>query len=145
MRTFSQAVVWQVFLGHRISRILIIDDDLALLAGLAEMPSLRLWRVEIATCHQSAFAVSMAQQGQYDVILCDCWMPHMNGLDLLPLLRRTAPQASILMMSGAVTEAVRDAAFSHGAKLFLSKPFDREEVTMTIKQVLKEHHASEDR
>jgi CheY-like chemotaxis protein len=79
--------------GMAPSRILLVDDDAALLEGLAEMLTIRLQPVHVDTCHGSRLAVKMVQQGQYDVILCDVWMPVMNGLELLPRLRKTAPEA----------------------------------------------------
>ena len=60
-------------------RILLIDDDTALLASLAEMLTIRLQPSHIETCDGSTFALRMVQQGQYDVILCDVWMPGING------------------------------------------------------------------
>jgi DNA-binding NtrC family response regulator len=120
--------------------ILLIDDDAALLAGLAEMLTIRLEPVHVETCPRSAFAVRMVQQGRYDVILCDVWMPEINGLDLLPRLREAAPNAPILMMSAALSPSVRNRAFADGATGFLSKPFDRDALTMEIKQILENHY-----
>jgi DNA-binding NtrC family response regulator len=125
--------------------ILLIDDDAALLAGLAEMLTIRLEPVHVETCLRSAFAVRMVQQGRYDVILCDVWMPEINGLDLLPRLREAAPDASILMMSAALSASVRNRAFADGATGFLSKPFDRDALTMEIKQILENHHLTKKR
>src|SRR3569832_2000698 len=86
--------------GIALSRMLLIDDDPALLDGLAEMVSIRLQPVQVDLCRNPEFAVMMVQRGQHDVILCDVSMPTINGLDLLPRLRKAAPAASILLMSG---------------------------------------------
>jgi CheY-like chemotaxis protein len=60
------------------SRILLIDDDPALLEGLAQMVRIRLQPVHVDTCYGSALAVRMVQRGHYDVILCDVCMPQTN-------------------------------------------------------------------
>lgn len=133
----------ELLMRKQVSRILIIDDDQALLTGLTEMLQLCLWRAEIETCSHPASAVSIAQDGNYDLILCDCWMPETSGLDLLPRLRQAAPHASILMMSGAVNDAVQKTALSRGARQVLAKPFDRQSLTSLLKQALKDHHATE--
>jgi DNA-binding NtrC family response regulator len=127
------------------SRILLIDDDTALLAGLTEMLTIRLQPVHVETCPGSALAVRMVQLGRYDIILCDVWMPKINGLDLLPKLREAAPEASILMMSAALSPSVRNRAFADGATGFLPKPFDRDALTMELKQILKNHHLTKRR
>lgn len=71
--------------------------------------------------------------------LCDVSMPTMNGLELLPSLRRAAPAASILMMSAVGDRSVRNRALAGGATGFVAKPFDRETLTMTLKQALQHH------
>lgn len=123
--------------AERWSGILLIDDDTALLAGLAEMLRLRLWRVRIDTCDHPTKAVTLVQQGNYDLILCDVHMPQITGIVLLPELRQAAPDASIVMMSGVVDDSLRSAAFAYGATMWVAKPFDRQALTITLKQVLK--------
>jgi CheY-like chemotaxis protein len=120
-------------------RILLIDDDAALLEGLAEMLRIRLQSVHVDLCHGSAFAVRMLQHGQYDVILCDVNMPNTNGLELLPRLRKANADASILMMSATLDYSISNRALADGATGFVSKPFDRDALTMTLKQALKRH------
>jgi CheY-like chemotaxis protein len=138
MNTFTVSTV-SLHGGIAPSRILVVDDDAALLEGLAEMLRIRLQPVHVDTCHGSRLAVKMVQQGQYDVILCDVWMPIMNGLELLPRLREAAPEASILMMSAVVDRSVRSKVLADGATGFVVKPFDRDALTMTLKQALTHH------
>jgi diguanylate cyclase len=125
------------------SRILLIDDDPALLEGLAEMLRIRLQPVHVDTCPGSAFAVWMVQQGHYDVILCDVCMPQTNGLELLPRLRAVDGGASILMMSATLDRNIQNRALAEGAIGFVVKPFDRDALTLALKQALKRHHLSE--
>lgn len=61
------------------TRILIIDDDPALLIGLADMLRLRLWRIEVDTCDNPAYAVDMVKSTPVDLILCDVCMPRITG------------------------------------------------------------------
>jgi DNA-binding NtrC family response regulator len=125
-------------MNQHTARILIIDDDPALLASLAEMLTIRLWRIEVDTCNQPTSAVALATARAYNLILCDCWMPDINGLDLLPRLRETDPRTAILMMSGSLNDVVRQTALACGATDVLAKPFDRENVTLTLKAALKD-------
>lgn len=127
-------------MSNHISRILIIDDDPALLMGLADMLRQRLWRIDVETRSEAAFAIPMAQSGHYDLILCDCWMPQTNGLELLPRLREVTPATAIVMMTGTLNDTVRHTALSCRATKVLAKPFDRQSITITLKQLLKDHH-----
>lgn len=124
------------------SRILLIDDDPALLEGLAEMLRIRLQPVHVDTCPGPAFAVWTVQQGHYDVILCDLCMPETNGLELLPRLRAIDGDVSILMMSATLDRNIQNRALADGATGFVVKPFDRDALTMTLKQALKHHRLS---
>jgi CheY-like chemotaxis protein len=118
------------------SRILIIDDDPALLEALAEMLTIRLGSVHVETCRHPALAVGMVRQRRYDLILCDVSMPDINGLALLPLLRDSAPDAAIVMMSAVADKGVQDKACLDRATAFLTKPFDRDRLTATLKHLL---------
>ncbi|MDQ6733279.1 MAG: response regulator [Nitrospirota bacterium] len=100
------------------------------------MLTIRLGHVHVDTCSNPASARDMAQRGEYDLILCDVSMPHINGLTLLPWLRHSAPHATIVMMSGVADEGVQEKAFMYGATTFLAKPFDRDSLTLTLKQLL---------
>ena len=116
--------------------ILIIDDDEALLAGLADMLKIRLQDVQIDTCCDPVLAVGMARQHDYDLILCDVCMPVISGLELLPKLRYERPNVAIIAMSGVADQPLNDAALSYGATAFLAKPFEREVLTTVIKAAL---------
>lgn len=118
------------------SRILLIDDDKALLEGLAGMLTIRFKGIHVDTCSNPMAAQAVVQSGQYDLILCDVSMPGMNGLALLPHLRYSAPHASIVMMSAVADEGVREYAYSCGATTFIAKPFNREVLTMTLQLLL---------
>jgi DNA-binding NarL/FixJ family response regulator len=121
-------------------RILLIDDDPALLSGLAETLRLRLGTELVHTCPNPMSAPAMVQRAQYDLILCDVWMPQMNGLTLLPQLRQLAPRTPILMMSGVADEGIKTTALGYGATQFLAKPFDRQSLAATLKQVMTGDH-----
>lgn len=125
----------------RTTRILIIDDDAALLVGLADMLRLRLWRIEVDTCEDPAHAVEMVKSAAFDLILCDVCMPCITGLELLPALREAAPSACIVMMSGDPWDkTVQARAATHGVTTFLPKPFDRQAVTTGLKALLNQYH-----
>jgi CheY-like chemotaxis protein len=136
LRYFTSAVCTYVKLSRLALTILIIDDDEALLAGLADMLKIRLQDVQVDTCGDPVLAVGMARQHDYDLILCDVCMPGISGLDLLPQLRYERPNVAIIAMSGVADKPLSDAALLYGATAFLAKPFEREILTTVIKATL---------
>lgn len=124
------------------AKILIIDDDPALLEGLADMLNIRVEGVQVDTCSDPTFAVGMVRQQDYDLIFCDLCMPGISGLELLPRLRYEAPNAGVIAMSGAADTSVINTAVLYGATDFLAKPFGREVLTMMVKAALHQHSNS---
>jgi DNA-binding NtrC family response regulator len=119
-------------------RLLIIDDDSALLESLAGMLTIRLGRVHVETCSHPGFARSMVRRDGYEIILCDVSMPDIDGLALLPALRDSAPDAAIVMMSAVANPDVQKNALLNGATAFVTKPFDREMLTVTLQHLLED-------
>lgn len=73
------------------ARILIIDDDAALLTALADTLKLRLEHTVIDTANSGVDGFAQAESNRYNIILCDISMPDLNGLALLPRLKRSPP------------------------------------------------------
>jgi CheY-like chemotaxis protein len=68
-----------------------------------------------------------------DVILVDIFMPAMDGLELIPHLRKTRPASKILAISGASSEwNYLDAAKYLGANDTLMKPFSLQELLEAV-------------
>jgi two-component system response regulator AtoC len=111
-------------------RILIIDDEEGLRTSLSLLLSDEGYRVTSA--EGPARALELVRANSFDVVLCDVRMPERSGLDLLPDLVREQPDATILMMSayGDVDQALE--AVRRGAYDYLAKPFQTEELLLTI-------------
>jgi CheY-like chemotaxis protein len=78
-------------------RILVVDDETAqreLLAGF-----LRKQGHAVLVAASGAEAVARLRAGQVDLVLSDCRMPGMSGLDLLRALRGINPEVPLLLMT----------------------------------------------
>jgi DNA-binding NarL/FixJ family response regulator len=102
-------------------RVLVVDDD----------PDYR-WLVRLALAPGSGFevvaeagdghqAVAEAKRAQPDLVLLDCTMPGADAFDILPELRKAAPDARIVLVSGHDIADLRAASRSVGAIGYLSK------------------------
>jgi DNA-binding NtrC family response regulator len=117
--------------------ILIIDDDTALLTALADTLKIRLEQIVIDTSNSGADGLARAKRNHCNIILCDVSMPDIDGLCLLPQLKKIAPNSAIIMMTGHGNESTRKTAASLGALELIHKPFDRHSLVGTLKQVLE--------
>lgn len=61
---------------------------------------------------------------QPDVITIDLSMPGVSGIEAIKILLQIDPDISIIVISGADLEEVREEVFDLGVKMFISKPFD---------------------
>jgi len=72
-----------------------------------------------------------------DVVLLDLVMRGMYGLDVLEKLRQLDPLAKVVVVSADVQTSSQQLVDQAGAKAFITKPFDREEIIGTLKAVLE--------
>src|SRR6185295_352597 len=111
-------------------RVLIVDDDEALLAALDLALSRRGFRVVTAREAGEAFG-RLEDSGQVDLIVLDVMMPGMDGVTLCRLLRdRTS--TPLLMLTARDAVADRIAGLEAGADDYLQKPFDLDELVARL-------------
>ena len=124
--------------AFRNARILIVDDEMNnvdILRRVLEREGFR--RIESTT--DSREAASMYVQCRPDLILLDLHMPHLDGLDVMGQLNEIAEASylPILILSGDLTPEARRDALSRGAKDFVAKPFQQDELLLRIKTLLE--------
>ena len=120
------------------ARILIIDDErqnVEVLRRLLERAGFN--RIQ-GTCDPRD-AAKLYVEFRPDLILLDLHMPHMDGLAVMDELNQIAEATylPILILTGDVTPAARREALSRGAKDFLHKPFNTDEVLLRMGTLLE--------
>ena len=120
------------------ARILIVDDESAnveLLRRLLERAGFQ----RIETTSDSREAAALYVQFRPDLILLDLHMPHLDGLAVMDQLNQIveASYLPILILTGDVAPEARREALSHGAKDFVNKPFQADEVLLRIRTLLE--------
>jgi DNA-binding NarL/FixJ family response regulator len=83
-------------------------------------------------------AISEAKRLQPDVILLDLSMPRRTGLDALPEIRRAAPAAQIIVLSGFAASTIEAEVLALGAARFIEKGADPDMITAAIHEVATE-------
>ena len=123
------------------ARILIVDDEPNNVEMLRRiLHRFGFTRVESTT--DSREAASLYVRHRPDLILLDLHMPHLDGLDVMAQLNQIAEATylPIIILSADVTPEARRDALSRGAKDFVSKPFQQDEIILRIKTLLQTRH-----
>src|SRR5213080_4491923 len=120
-------------------RVLIVDDDAALLQALPEALRLRMREVTVDTADSAAAALDRIAARDYDAIVTDIKMPGMDGLTLLAEIRGRRPDTPILMITGHGEDALAIQALRGGAYDFIPKPIDRDDFVAALYRAIRAH------
>lgn len=118
--------------------ILVADDEANIRRVLEAMLTKEGYTVLLAENGKRAFDVVSANA--IDVLISDLIMPDMTGVELLQKVKQVQPECSAIIVTayGTIKSAVE--AMRYGAFSYLTKPFEWEEVSQSVKGALA-HHA----
>jgi DNA-binding NtrC family response regulator len=125
----------------RSARLLLVDDDEAACRLLAEVLEREQYQVTRALSVPEAKA-RLDESGPFDAVLTDLRMPGASGLDLLRAVRERDPAAIVLVLTAFGDATTAGAAIRAGAHDFISKPYDIDEVRLTLSRALKRRSLS---
>jgi DNA-binding response OmpR family regulator len=116
-------------------RILIIEDDPAILRGLADNLRFEGYEVCTATDGETGYAAYTKQQP--NLIVLDLMLPRMSGLELCRKLRAEGVQIPILMLTAKGEESDRVIGLDLGADDYVTKPFSLRELLARVRALLR--------
>jgi DNA-binding response OmpR family regulator len=116
--------------------ILIIDDEPNLRRSLGLI--LQRAGYGITTAANAAEALHLLQAGAYDLAFLDIKLPDQNGIQLLPQIRQLYPEMPVLMITAHATLDTAIGAVRLGAKDYLLKPIDPEDILSRVESILNE-------
>jgi len=120
------------------AHILIVDDEPANVKLLEKLLTREGYR-HIQTTSDSREVESLCRRTRFDAILLDIRMPHLDGYAVMDLLKREFfhDYLPVLVLTAQTDRETRLQSLTHGAKDFLTKPFDQLEVLTRIKNLLE--------
>ena len=124
------------------ARVLIVDDDPALLQALPETLRLRAGGLAVDTCDSAAAALDRIATTDYDAIISDIKMPGMDGLALLAEVRALRPDTPTLLITGHGEHSLAVQALRGGAYDFIQKPIDREYFVASLNRAIRTRQLS---
>jgi len=113
-------------------KVLIVDDDPAVLELYRDLLSQLPSHPEIFTTTSGARALSMLKSESFRLLLCDLKMPTMDGLQVLSIVRRSFPELRTVVMTAVHNEEFRSRAYALGVDLFWLKPDTQQNMEMFL-------------
>jgi len=118
-----------------VSKVLVIEDDAAILRGLADNLIYEGYEVFTATNGEAGY--SLQRMKKPDLIILDLMLPRMSGLELCRKLRGEGVQTPIIMLTARSEESDRVLGLDLGADDYVTKPFSVRELMARIRALLR--------
>jgi CheY-like chemotaxis protein len=118
-------------------RILVIDDEEFMRQIIQEMLEMEGYVVETAANGRKGLQLYLKEP--HDLVVTDIFMPEMEGLETIRELHRRSPNVKVIAISGGGERGM--VSFLSHAKRFgalraLEKPFSREDLITTVRDLL---------
>jgi DNA-binding NtrC family response regulator len=116
--------------------IVIVDDEPDLL-DLLKLILTEKTDHKILTTSDPHQAIEWCKTYNADLLISDLRMPEMEGIELLKIIKKIDPNLPLILMTafGTIESAVE--AMRHKAFDYISKPFKKEQILMTVDKALK--------
>jgi DNA-binding response OmpR family regulator len=114
-------------------RVLLVDDDRSLNQLSEKLLSERGYQVDVALDGLSA--LEKLSTHSYDVAVLDNFMPKLTGIELLKEMRERNDSTKVIMVTAVNERQLTDESLRLGAVTILPKPFDFENLIVSINQV----------
>jgi signal transduction histidine kinase len=118
------------------STIMVVDDEEAIVVVLRQMLKTAGFLSVVGTTNASR-AREIFQEIQPDLVLLDLRLPDVDGYELLADLRGTEGSVPVIVLTADTTNEAKRRCLEAGASDFLTKPFDRVEVVLRIRNLLE--------
>jgi two-component system copper resistance phosphate regulon response regulator CusR len=118
-------------------RLLFAEDDKQLLTAISR--GLRESGYEVDQATAGGPALTMAQEGEYDVIILDVLLPGKSGIIVCKSIRESGNKVPILMLTALDAVEQRIAGLDAGADDYLTKPFDFGELLARLRALTRRH------
>jgi DNA-binding response OmpR family regulator len=116
-------------------KILVVEDEKALLEGIANILSEENYQVDTAL--NGYEGLQLAKQGIYDAIVLDIMLPEIDGFSIVKSLREESIRTPILLLTAKDSVGDRVKGLDLGADDYLIKPFAAPELLARIRVLLR--------
>lgn len=116
-------------------RILIVEDEQAMLMGLKDNLEFEGYEVDIAD--EGARGFEMISKNEHDLVLLDVMLPNMSGFDICKNARKNGVSTPIILLTAKGEEIDKVLGLELGADDYITKPFSLRELLARVKALLR--------
>ncbi|MFW5733958.1 MAG: response regulator transcription factor, partial [Oceanidesulfovibrio sp.] len=117
------------------TRILVVEDDMAILNGLLDLFVFHGYEAEGA--EEGQLGLERAIEGGFDLVLLDVMLPGMDGFSICEALRKRRPSQAVLMLTAKGSEEDVVRGLRTGADDYVTKPFAIGELLARVEALLR--------
>ena len=120
-------------------RILLVEDDPAIVEALSELLASEGYAVETVSTQRAAIAAvgDAAAHAPYSLVLLDVTLAEGNGLAVCSAIKQTAPALPVIFLTASDDEFTCVSGFELGADDYIAKPFRPRELMARIAAVIR--------
>ena len=118
-------------------KLLVCDDDISTIDVIqSQLDCAKLGISKIFRAYNGVMAKEIIDREEPDLILCDIEMPLSDGIDVLKYAYEKDPDIEFSFLTCYESFEYARIAIQYGATRYLTKPFDMEEVRITIQEMI---------
>jgi DNA-binding NtrC family response regulator len=117
-------------------QLLVVDDEPNMLRLLKTI-LMDKTGYEVTTTNNPLEVSKLLQERPYDLVVTDLKMPLVDGMDLIEIIKKIDPQLPVIIITAYGTLETAEEAVQKGAYDFITKPFRKETILITIKRALE--------
>ncbi len=117
-------------------RILVVDDEPNMLRLLQTILTGKTG-YEVVTTNNPLEVGKLLQEESFDLVITDLKMPLVDGMDLIDIIKKIDVHLPIIIITAYGTTETAEEAVTKGAYDFITKPFRKETILITIKRALE--------
>jgi len=123
-------------------RILIVDDEKVMIEVLTDL--LPEDKYDIDSASTGTEALSKLDSEKYNLLIQDIMLPDINGLDILKTVNKKYKNLPVIMMTAFSSVETAVKAMKMGAREYVTKPFNNDEVLLQVKRALEHQKLKQD-
>ena len=117
-------------------RILVVDDEPNMLRLLKTI-LIGKTGYEVITTNNPLEVSKLLQEDTFDLVISDLKMPLVDGMDLVDIIKKIDANLPLIIITAYGTSEIAKEAVQQGAYDFITKPFRKETILISIKRALE--------
>ena len=117
-------------------QILLVEDDADLRGVLSDL--LRAAHHEVVAAEDGVIALELIGSRSFDIVVSDIRLPRLDGLTVFRAVKERFPQTEVVLMATHATVSEAVGAVKAGARDYLMKPFNADELQIVVQRIANE-------